>query len=49
MSSSAEVPKKKVYCSPRLKTYGSLTEMTAASGKKAQSDGGIKKNMTATG
>jgi hypothetical protein len=43
MSSSSEVPKKKVYCKPSLKAYGSLTEMTAAAKNKGQLDGQTNK------
>ena len=45
MSSSPEAPKKKVYCRPSLKAYGSLTEMTSAMMNKGQLDGQSKGNM----
>jgi hypothetical protein len=48
MNSSPEAAKKKVYGTPSLKTYGSLTEMTAASGKLGHLDGGTKKNKNKT-
>jgi len=38
MNSSADVPKKKLYRTPGLKTYGSLTDMTAATSNMGQID-----------
>jgi hypothetical protein len=49
MSSSPEVPKKKVYRAPSLKTYGSLTEMTASSGNMGQDDNVKKAKFHKTG
>jgi hypothetical protein len=49
MNSSAEVPKKKVYRTPSLKTYGSLTEMTASGGNMGQDDNATKAKLHKTG
>jgi hypothetical protein len=49
MNSSPEVPKKKVYRTPSLKTYGSLTEMTASSGNMGQNDNVAKAKFHRTG
>jgi hypothetical protein len=38
MNSSVHVPKKKLYRSPVLKTYGSLTDMTAATSNMGSID-----------
>jgi hypothetical protein len=41
MNSCTEMPNKKVYRTPSLTRYGSLTEMTAAnSNKQSNKDGG---------
>jgi hypothetical protein len=43
MNSYTEMPNKKIYRTPKFTTYGSLTEMTAASSNKQSTrDGGTK-------
>ncbi len=42
MNSSAKVAKKKVYSTPSLTTYGSLTHMTASTGNKGAIDNAPK-------
>jgi hypothetical protein len=49
MNSPAEVSKKKVYRTPSLKTYGSLTDMTAATGNMGQNDNITKGKFHKTG
>jgi hypothetical protein len=49
MNSSAEVPKKKAYSTPSLKTYGSLTDMTASTGNMGKDDNVIKGKNHKTG
>ncbi len=49
MNSSAELPDKKVYRTPSLIRYGSLTEMTASTGTMGQPDNNTKGQFHKTG
>jgi len=49
MNSSPDVPKKKAYSAPSLKTYGTLTDMTTSTSNMGQNDNLTKGQNHKTG